>query len=313
MSETEDIALCLTCRQVVTEIPEEEEEELNPERKDLEPYDAMQCELCDHWFHSSCLGWSMTKFRNVSAVADVMKWFCSSCDVGFKKMKEQVTVLERRVSELEAGMERRINDKISDIVLERMEREKRKNNLIIFGVPEAGVQVKGNDRVTFDSKQIRALGTVHKDLSIAPKDIELMYRVGKPKKDINRPLCIKFAENKVKARVLRSGKNLQWDEARKTIFVSPDLTQTQREENKKLYDELKKRRKDTKEDLMIKHGKIVKRPVNPQSDEATQRGGQNESRGAENLNSHDGQRTQQGNDKPEREVRSRTGRKKKGN
>ena len=265
MSQTEDS--CLLCRQEVTEVPEEEENALDPNRKELKTYDAIECELCEHWFHASCLGWEMEKYRPVSAVTDAMKWFCSTCDVGFKKLKEKVTTLEGRVAELERGVERRINDKISDVLEERMEQEKRKNNLIFFGVPEAEEEVKGKDRATFDTTQLRSLGTAHKDLAIGASDIEVMYRIGKPKKDVHRPLCVKFGENKVKARVLRSGKYLRGVETKKSIFISPDLTKTQRSKNRSLYEELKKRREETEEDLMIKNGKIIKRPEKPQRDD----------------------------------------------
>ena len=151
-------------RSHVIEVPEEEEDGLDPDRTSLEPYDAVECDLCELWFHAGCLDWDLAKYRQVSAVIDIVKWFYASCSEGFKKMKEKVTVLESRVTELEGNMERRVNDKITDVVTERMEREKRRNKLIFFGVSEASENVKGCDRADFESAQLRALGAVNSGL-----------------------------------------------------------------------------------------------------------------------------------------------------
>ena len=56
------------------------------------------------------------KYVKVREVEDIMKWFCDSCNCGFKNLKQKVSMLENRVHQLETGMERSINDKITDIV-----------------------------------------------------------------------------------------------------------------------------------------------------------------------------------------------------
>ena len=98
-------------------------------------------------------------------------------------------MLENRVQLLETGMERTINDKIIDIITERMERENRKKNLMFFGLPEASNDIKGKDRAVYDMSSLRAMKTVEKVLEIKNSDVEFSYRVGKYDAKKTRP-CV---------------------------------------------------------------------------------------------------------------------------
>ena len=260
------------CQKCGKEVPDSPDPEEHPDdlqnRSALKNYDALECDLCEYWFHAKCLGLSFEKYKKVREVEDLMKWFCESCNAGFKKLKHQVTILENKVQQLESGMERAINDKITDIVMERMEREKRKKNLIFFGLPEADAEVEGSDRASFDKSSLRALRNVDTELEIKNENIELCFRVGKPERKKTRPLCVKFKDAAVKGRVLRGGKHLRGARGSlKSVFIAPDLTQTQRAERRKLVEELKDKREATNDDgWVIKFGKIVKRQTNLQPD-----------------------------------------------
>ena len=269
----EEFDQCQKCHNEVPDSPDPDDLE---SRTALEAYDALECELCEFWFHAECLGLDFEKYKKVRAVEDFMKWFCESCNSGFKKLKETVTRLERRVEQLENGIERDINDKITDIVMERMERDKRKNNLMFFGLPEAGQDVKGRERANFDASSLRALKKVDKGLEIRTEDIETSFRVGKPDPEKTRPLCIKFVDPKVRGRVLRNGKmlNRATGQMKKMsdVYISPDLTKTQRAENRKLYEELKTKRDkskkdETDEEWVIRRGKVIRKPEVVEEDE----------------------------------------------
>ena len=224
---------------------------------------SMICDLCELWFHIECIPMSVERYNLLNELGDEeedIKWLCKSCRVGFKEMKQRINVLERRVIELESGMERKINDKITDIVEERLERDRRVKNLVFFGVKEAPDDVIGQDRAKHDVKLLKKLSSEINGLEIKENDIDSSFRVGKKTAGKVRPLCIRFVSTSVKARVLRNGKELRnsSEEWKKKVYIAPDLTRTQRTENKRLYEELKARR-DKEEDVVIKNGKIVPR------------------------------------------------------
>ena len=145
-----------------------------------------------------------------------------------------------------------------------MEREKRKKNLMFFGLPEAKQDIKGKDRAAFDMSSLRALKTVDKELEIKNADVEFSFRVGKYDAKKTRPLCVKFEDFKVTRRILGGGKLLKQAKgtmkSMNSVYIGPDFTQTQREERRKLYEELKKKREVTNDDdWIIKSGKIIKK------------------------------------------------------
>ena len=229
--------------------------------------DSMICDLCELWFHIECIPMTAERYNLLKELGDGeedIKWFCPSCKVGFKEMKTKINVLEKRVRDLECGMERRINEKITDIVEERMERERRVKNLIFFGIQEAPDDIIGKDRAVFDTNCLKKLGTGISELEIKTSDVESTFRVGKKKSNGYRPLCVRFTSTSIKARLLRNGKMLRnsTDKQKKKAYIAPDLTRTQRADSKRLYDELKRRR-DNDEDVIIKFGKIVPRPQEP--------------------------------------------------
>ena len=77
----------------------------------------------------------------------------------------------------------------------------------------------------------------------------------------HRLVCVVFNDGNKKAEMLRNARNLKdsSDTELKEIFVTPDMTQRQREEYKLLRDELFRRRDNGEQDLVIRRGKIVKK------------------------------------------------------
>ena len=91
-----------------------------------------------------------------------------------------------------------------------------------------------------------------------------------------RPIKLVFANQEKRLEILRNNKNLvlEGDEFApcsaefcedkagkhsKHIYISPDKTKQQREEEKKLREELKRRKETEDPDLIIRNGKIIKK------------------------------------------------------
>ena len=78
------------------------------------------------------------------------------------------------------------------------------------------------------------------EAGVAKEDLEVMFRAGKKREDGKlRPLIVRFKEEK-KEKVLNDARKLARKEEWKGVFLAPDLTPKQREEDRKKEEERKK-------------------------------------------------------------------------
>lgn len=130
------------------------------------------------------------------------------------------------------------------------EREKRKNNLIIYGIAENG----------YLNQQLKE---IFHSIGVTGIEITNCTRLGNFQAKNNsskpRPVRIAVKDTAIKRNILSRAKQLR-DTRHKTIYISPDMTFQEREENRLLLNELKNRQQQG-ENVMIKQGKIVPRPV----------------------------------------------------
>ena len=95
-----------------------------------------------------------------------------------------------------------------------------------------------------------------KELSIDGDEIlRRIHRIGKQVEGRDRLLRVVCCDEESKIGILRQAKLLS-NTSFKKVYINPDLTKTQREERKRLREELK-RRKDVGEDVTIRYGRIV--------------------------------------------------------
>ena len=73
-----------------------------------------------------------------------------------------------------------------------------------------------------------------------------------------RPIKLVLNNMDAKYEILSKAKNLKTHEEYKKVFVVPDLTRKQQEEDKKLRTKLKEIRESGDNDVRIKRGKIIK-------------------------------------------------------
>lgn len=161
--------------------------------------------------------------------------------------------------------------KQSNTIEEDKRREEKHNSLIVYGVPEN--KEEAAEQMKEDFETVKSLYTNKVDL--CGRDLINISRLGRNKTtDKIRPIKLVFANHEKRLEVLRNNKNLILTsnefpvcssdfcndrEANHThIYVSPDKTKQQREEEKKLRDELKTRRL-TEPNLIIRDGKIIKK------------------------------------------------------
>ena len=132
--------------------------------------------------------------------------------------------------------------------------ENKKDNLVIFGMPESNTEDK-KEELLEDYRKIVMI--YDGKAEIQQEDLKHMTRIGAKSNGKIRPIKITLNPNKRKELLTRNRdlKLLENNTITK-IYVSTDRTKKQREADKVLREELK-RRKQTDPNLVIRNSKIV--------------------------------------------------------
>jgi len=152
--------------------------------------------------------------------------------------------------ELEREKELKMKDKdIQQKMIEVMEREKRRNNLIIRGIKESSDEHADVNKI---------IETLVEEVNIK---YEIVGRVGKRDSEggKSRPLRIQLEDVDHKRRLLLRGKRLKdvQDDTMKNVYLAPNSTKMQQEEDKKLRDKVKEFRDKGKKNVRIAKGVVV--------------------------------------------------------
>jgi len=126
-------------------------------------------------------------------------------------------------------------------------------NLIIYGLPESSA-TSAPERQIADLKNFKEL--VDSEFKIDNYETTKCFRLGKPRKP--RLLRVTLTENVIRRQILRNARHLRNSNAHKNVLVSPDLTLQEREANKRLSQELKRRKDAGDSNLIIKYRKLSK-------------------------------------------------------
>ena len=132
------------------------------------------------------------------------------------------------------------------IAEELAERERKKNNIIIYNFPE-------------DTAERDKLLKMCKDSTDLDIKIHKLFRLGRKTDNKARPLLVALESEVEKLELLSRAPKLRFHEEYKNIFIAQDMTKLQRLKHKKLVEELKKRKQQGEVNLIIKNGTIMKR------------------------------------------------------
>jgi hypothetical protein len=131
-----------------------------------------------------------------------------------KKPIDQLTVANATISELQ-------------------EREKRKKNVIIYGVPES-TSLNLTDKKAEDETKIKLILT-----AIDKSDVSPVYSRRLKSKDSSKPgpLLVELSDTSLRNPVLLAAKKLRENDNYKSVYISPDLTEAERQLDYKLRQE----------------------------------------------------------------------------
>jgi hypothetical protein len=232
-----------------------------------------------HWFCTKC---------NTKAV-DVLKLVQNMQDAQ-AEMRADIVDISKKVDDVVEMKDKGHCDKVRSLVREEVheiqEKEKKCTNIIIRGLLEKGVIVQESDdddesQSDEDSDGDNSLRAgANSDRSLVEhlfynvldqKDVKIqtVRRIEQKDKDGKLiegrdSLIIAQMESKnMKYKILRISKKLKDTKGWEKVFLGPDRTKKEQEEDKVLRDELKLRRSQGEKNLMIRQGKIVPIPENP--------------------------------------------------
>jgi len=259
----------------------------------------MECDYCSKHFCIQCLDMPSKLYNQMVGRLDI-KWFCPLCNEKVEKnlkadreieekcklfmqtFEDRIKTLEQKaesfvtaeqVQEIIAKENKTtkevtnvINSEgdISEAVIKEMaEREKRKNNAIMFKVPEPKTNIKV-DKMNADIQLVKDIGSAVK-IEINDEDIVKITRLGKKKSNFDtvdivqeRPLLVTFANENVKKNLFANASKMQFvTGSLAAVSLDHDMTPKEREETKKLMLEAKRREEESE-------GKFIYRVRGPQ-------------------------------------------------
>ena len=137
---------------------------------------------------------------------------------------------------------------------ESKEIDKRKMNLIVNGIAESR-STESRERIEDDRNEVK---NIFRSLGVEPDDLsDLTVRLGKVSERFpNRSLLISVKSLKTKGDLMKAQVGFRQRNPTKRLYISPDLSPRQREDNKVLVAEFKGR-KGAGENVKIRSGKIV--------------------------------------------------------
>jgi hypothetical protein len=201
----------------------------------------------------------------------------------------ELNELKKRLSALEeksAVPKEMVETCVKEYLSEQAEIDKRKSSVIIHGVPEAALEVEGEEgemrqttgqeRRDNDKAKLLSIGDEKPDMKVEDQDVESIFRLGAIRQDGKpRPVCVKLRNAETRRRLLSNSKclkqsNTQWH---RRVFVNPDLTKAQRELDRKARDELNRRKNNGETNLTIRNFKVVTNNFNRRGQYNAQRDG----------------------------------------
>ena len=192
----------------------------------------------------------MDQERKQTTFADIVKGSCNNI------VKEVVTKLDtvKQANESRGILGQQKNE-VAGILDSFLDKEQRKMNLVIHNMEESpGENVR--DKAKQDAEKFKLM--VQEGLRLVVHTTKC-FRVGKKTEGKPRLLIVTLDDLDTKHEILRHARELRETQKYDNIYISPDLTKLEREQGKRMREELSRRRMAGEPDLVIWRGKIIKK------------------------------------------------------
>ena len=179
-----------------------------------------------------------------------------------EEVQKKIEDIEKKIKIIEEGKEGRkswadimetpekktveeaIEKQLRDRENEEKDRQNRKNNIIIFGLPESKA-TENEQRKDEDIKRIVGLSKTICQVNITEEAISRAIRLGKLNEEKDRPLLITLKEEEKKRQLFQNlNKIRDAGEPFNKVIITHDLTKKQKDELKQLVEQAKEKEKE---------------------------------------------------------------------
>ena len=123
---------------------------------------AVLCDRCDTWAHITCINMPRDIYDMIFKEGNIagMRYFCPKCDEKVTEAMEKYATIEQdtislkkdmidvkeQLADIKKSIKTTVGDTINNAMDDRREIEKRKMNLIVFGLPEIDAKKPENEK-----------------------------------------------------------------------------------------------------------------------------------------------------------------------
>lgn len=234
--------------------------------KPYEDHLMVSCCVCNKHYYHNCINLSTAETRLINSKKSV-SWTCTRCSKlgnDINSLKAAIISLEDKLNEIKRNtphQTKAIPD-LEEVIGEINERNKRKNNLIIFGITEENI-LSRNDRMKSEETKVHEI--LHFLVPEFPKpDHNRLRRLGKYNVSSSRPRPLRITlnnENEV-AKFIKNARKLKESDVYKSFSISYDKTPKQIEYYKQCQIELESRKDKGETNVKISYINGVPKVVN---------------------------------------------------
>lgn len=236
---------------------------------------TIHCDVCHNNLHLQCVGLTEGDMKFTRSKSKSVKVVCNNCSCNmnqFKNFKELTDSLRHEFTNslnlIRADFEAQINNlkmsmtsvippspvvQTEEIIQEVIERQKRQNNIIIFGIPEQDNSLDNTQRTEQDN--LVTNNVLHLVKPSLQTNVIKIQRLGRYNLDNTRarPIKVTFDNCTEISDILRNGKNLKSKAEFNMVSLSLDRTPKQLEYYKLLKQQLTERIAKGENNLRIRH------------------------------------------------------------
>lgn len=213
-----------------------------------------QCSICKKLYKNTCINLSGSEIRSINSKKGV-EWSCEDCrEFGNDLMSLKAIIIELKndIQQLKDEKITRSNDfDIEDVIAEINERNKRKCNLVFFGLKEQDqgqpVELRTANEKSSVENILRTIAPSINAVNIKPT------RLGHYNEAKCRPIKISLPTEDQVHLAIRSAKNLRKHQIYKNISISFDRTPQQIQYYAKIKNNLAERLNSGENNLKIKY------------------------------------------------------------
>ena len=224
---------------------------------------CVMCHVCQRWTHPDCSGIpsELVKYLvKTEKQGQAASWSCDGCKLAAEALSTKIAVLNKDVEEMKKDMktmrdnqndlkkrvevleesnerkdeeEAQVRDDVQQSVFSEIrEREEKKMNFIVHGIPDTSedTNLTGYDKKDIDTFWLASLLADMKANFDVETDVKYIRRLGEIKEDACRPILVGCRTEEKKKEVFKNCRNLGNQEHWYGVNIVPDLTKQQRRE-----------------------------------------------------------------------------------